>query len=124
MIQLKRQEMNVKTRLDFMFIKPLDTSLLPIAQWQDHAGNTHFSLQSKKKDGMRSFFSGLTNLSLTSSQDAAYRKSIAEYDYRILLKINTRKQVFVIAVDESFEKIHTDWNWVERNLFLKVDPLI
>ncbi|KAL2911819.1 hypothetical protein HK105_208669 [Polyrhizophydium stewartii] len=128
-----------------MFIKPIDAALLPAgaAAWQDHAGNTHFVLQSKKKDAnvMRSLLSGFsTTLSLgaavaagaagsgaaaggpggPSSTDAAYRRSLMDYDFRILLRFLSRKVEFVVAVDDSFEKIHTDWNWVERNLFLKL----
>ncbi|KAI8926099.1 hypothetical protein BC831DRAFT_458036 [Entophlyctis helioformis] len=156
-----------------MFIRPIDVALLPAAGtvWQDHAGNTHFVLQSKKKDGgnvMRSLFSGLsmglglaqqqppqpsvpvpsatsasasggaaaTSTSGTTSAaggiaasvaagtsstvDAAYRRSLLEFDFRILLRFVSRKQVFVVAVDDAFDKIHTDWNWVERNLFLKL----
>ena len=101
---------------DWMFIKPLEISTLPAASWQDKAGNPHFVLQMKKKEsGITSFFSGISAIAVD-----AYKKSIAEYDYRILLHLSTRTQSFVVAVDETFDKIHTDWNWVERNLILKV----
>jgi hypothetical protein len=87
-----------------MFIKPLDISTLPASNWLDKAGNPHFTLQQKKKEsGFGSFFSGMTT---TISVDA-YKKSIAEYDFRIILNLTSRKQSFVVAVDESFEKIHT-----------------
>jgi hypothetical protein len=87
-----------------MFIKPLDISTLPALTWLDKAGNPHFTLQQKRKDtGFGSFFTGMT---ATISTDA-YKKSIAEYDYRIILNLTSRKQSFVVAVDESFEKIHT-----------------
>ncbi|OAJ37166.1 hypothetical protein BDEG_21229 [Batrachochytrium dendrobatidis JEL423] len=127
-----------------MFIKPIEvTSLLVQSKstWQDHAGNTHFVLQSKKKDAniMRSLITGISlgvgaavgvaSSSLptsaagpgtSSSSDTAYKKSLLEYEYRILLRFISRKAEFIIAVDHSFDKIHTDWNWVERNLFIKV----
>ncbi|KAH6573779.1 hypothetical protein BASA61_005347 [Batrachochytrium salamandrivorans] len=129
-----------------MFIKPIEVSTLsihPTSSWQDHAGNTHFVLQSKKKDSsiMRSLITGLsTGISLgvgaavggasalasstgpgtSSSSDAVYRKSLLDYEYRILLRFNSRKADFIVAVDHSFDKIHTDWNWVERNLFIKL----
>jgi hypothetical protein len=97
-----------------MFIKPLDLTSLPLQSWKDKAGNPHFLLQ-QKESGFGSFFSGIANVTIDY-----YKKSIATYDYRILLKLTSRKQTFVVAVDDSFEKIHTDWNWVEQNLFLKV----
>ncbi|KAL5033200.1 hypothetical protein RTP6_001200 [Batrachochytrium dendrobatidis] len=127
-----------------MFIKPIEvTSLLVQSKstWQDHAGNTHFVLQSKKKDAniMRSLITGISlgvgaavgvaSSSLptsaagpgtSSSSDTAYKKSLLEYEYRILLRFISRKAEFIIAVDHSFDKIHTDWNWVERNLFIKL----
>jgi hypothetical protein len=92
-----------------MFIRPLDIAALPTATWQNHAGNTHFSLQSKKKDPLKAFFTGLGQ-SLTISTDPqqdAYIRPIADYDFRILLKIATRNKHFIIAVDDNFDKIHT-----------------
>jgi tRNA U34 2-thiouridine synthase MnmA/TrmU len=112
-----------------MFIRPLDTATLSSATWQNHAGNSHFTLQSKKRDGIHGlteavlkFFKNISqNLTISSDQHHdAYKKSIAEFDFRIILKIATRNKQFVVSVDDSFDKIHTDWNWVERNLFLKV----
>ena len=89
-----------------MFIKPIDVTILPNsgAIWKDHAGNTHFILQSKKKDTvMRSLLSGLTTLSVTTD---AYKRSLAEYDFRILLRLAIKKVDYVVAVDDTFEKIH------------------
>lgn len=89
-----------------MFIRPIDVSTIPGNTWQDRAGNTHFTLQSKKKDNaFGAFLSGFSNIGITG--EAAYRRSIAEYDFRILLNLETRKQRFVVAVDETFDKIHT-----------------
>lgn len=81
-----------------MFIKPTDQSTLPAANWQDKAGNAHFILQSKKPDTFRSFFSNL------STQKDGFKKSVSEYDFRIILQ--TQKAKYVIAVDDTFEKIH------------------
>jgi hypothetical protein len=98
--------------LNEMWIRPIDLATLSSANtFQDKAGNTHFVLQSKVKSSTaRSFFSGLTTtLSMASSgtlTDATYRKSISDFDFRIILNLTSRKQSFVIAVDESFEKIH------------------
>lgn len=92
-----------------MFVKPVELSVLgDSSSWLDKAGNTHFVLQSKKKDGnvMRSFMSGLSGLTVASSSDAQYRKSLMEYDFRILLRFISRKKDYVVAVDESFDKIH------------------
>ena len=83
---------------------------LPTYKYQNKAGNTHFILQSKIKASLgQSFLSGLSSLTVssnTSGTDAAFRKSISEFDFRIILLLESRKQTFVIAVDESFEKIH------------------
>lgn len=88
-----------------MFIRPLDITLVTVASWQNHAGNTHFTLQSKKKDSaVKSFFSGIGQ-SLTLSADL-YRRSIAEYDFRVIMNIRTRSKQFIVAVDDSFDKIH------------------
>lgn len=90
-----------------MFIKPIDVSTLAAANWQDKAGNPHFILQAKRKEGgFGTFLSGLSNMTMNTI-DAQYKKSISEYDFRIILNLSTRKQRFVVAVDESFEKIHT-----------------
>lgn len=71
---------------------------------------------------VRKFFSNIGQTLAISSdpQQEAYRRSISEFDYRIMLKITTRNKQYIIAVDDTFDKIHTDWNWVEKNLFLKV----
>jgi hypothetical protein len=95
-----------------MFIKPLDLTTLPAQTWQNKAGNTHFILQ-KKESSFGSFFSNITNVTMS-----AYKKSISDYEFRIILNLHTRKQSFVVAVDESFEKIHKDWNWVELKVTL------
>ena len=73
-----------------MFIKP---SLASTTAYDDKAGNAHFTLQSKRK----------TLFSIRSNDD-----------YRIVLRVGSN--LFVIAIDDSFEKIHKDWNWVESNL--------
>lgn len=90
-----------------MFIKPIDEATLPAGKYQNKAGNTHFVLQNKIKFSFgQSIISGFTNtLSLTST-DSAFRRSISEFEFRIILVLSSRKQTFVIAVDESFEKIH------------------
>ncbi|KAI8916136.1 rab-GTPase-TBC domain-containing protein [Gorgonomyces haynaldii] len=106
-------------KAQFMFIKPLDIHLLGQHTWQDRAGNTHFTLQSKKKDvGLKNLLSFSIPLQLSPEQQ--YIKSISDYDFRIVLKAVSRNKVFCIAVDESFDKIHTDWNWIEKNLFSKL----
>lgn len=115
-----------------MWIRPIDLATLSSANtFQDKAGNTHFVLQSKVKSSTaRSFFSGLTTtLSMASSgtlTDAAYRKSISDFDFRIILNLTSRKQSFVIAVDESFEKIHhvcilSVCQWLDTNLILGLE---
>ncbi|KAI8900293.1 rab-GTPase-TBC domain-containing protein [Globomyces pollinis-pini] len=75
-------------------------------------------LQSKKPDTVRSFFSGFSSKP-TNNSETAYKKSISEYDFRILLKIESRKQCFVIAVDETFDKIHTLAEIDARNIVSK-----
>ncbi|KAI8589919.1 rab-GTPase-TBC domain-containing protein [Geranomyces variabilis] len=113
-----------------MFIKPLDVHALPVAHpFQDRAGNAHFALQSKlPRNPVQSLFSGLAAFSLavsapSSPADAAFRRSLLDYDHRIVLRCPSRKLDYIVAVDESFEKIHADWNWVEENLFLKLQEL-
>ncbi|KAJ3173298.1 hypothetical protein HDU87_007671 [Geranomyces variabilis] len=114
-----------------MFIKPLDVHALPVAHpFQDRAGNAHFALQSKlPRNPVQSLFSGFAAFSLAASSapsspaDAAFRRSLLDYDHRIVLRCPSRKLDYIVAVDESFEKIHADWNWVEENLFLKLQEL-
>ncbi|KAJ3209806.1 TBC1 domain member 8B [Dinochytrium kinnereticum] len=109
-----------------MFIKPIDAAVFPAATWVDRAGNTHFSLQSRKAGSYIQNFFGVISASVvatsnaTSGASAAFIRSINEYEFRILLKCSAKKLDYVIAADDSFEKIHQDWNWVERNLFLKL----
>ncbi|KAJ3026290.1 hypothetical protein HDV00_012031 [Rhizophlyctis rosea] len=103
-----------------MFIKPIDASSM--STWQDHAGNAHFALQSRRANVVRSLFTGIASLSLSASSDTG-RKAYTDYEFRIILRCPSRKADFVVAVDDTFEKIHTDWNWVERNLFLKLSEI-
>lgn len=57
---------------------------------------------------MRSFFSGFSSgVTLgANGSNAAYIKSLLEYDFRILLRLGSKKSDYVVAVDSSFEKIH------------------
>ncbi|KAJ3185979.1 TBC1 domain member 8B [Gaertneriomyces sp. JEL0708] len=107
-----------------MFIKPLDVTALPLtATWQDRAGNAHFSLQSRKPNVVRSLFGGIASMSLVNTADSLYKKFIMENDYRILLRCPSKKIDYVIAVGDTFETIHTDWNWVESNLLAKLSEI-
>ena len=102
-----------------MFIKPTEQNLLLPAQWTNHAGNTHFSLQSKskKQDSMfGSFWS-------TPKSKSAWITTISNYEYRILMKLDSKKQSFVVAVDDSFPKIRDNWNWIESNMYQKVSDI-
>ncbi|KAI8833549.1 rab-GTPase-TBC domain-containing protein [Chytridium lagenaria] len=108
-----------------MFIKPIEASVFPSATWVDRAGNTHFSLQSRKSGSLIQNFFGAISVSVSTTTSAngatpAFIRSINEYEFRILLKCSGKRGDYVVAVDENFEKIHQDWNWVERNLFLKL----
>ena len=94
-----------------MFIKPIETTAFPPSVWQDHAGNIHFALQSRKS---RSLFSGL---SLVGNPNL---KRLADYEFRIILRLQTKKTEYLIAVDSTFESIHENWNWVEQNFFMKL----
>jgi hypothetical protein len=88
-----------------MFIRPLNTSLVASNTWQDRAGNTHFTLQSKLKDtAMRSLFKNMA-IQITVDAQAEYRKSIAEYDYRITLKIASRNKQFIMY--QAFDKVQS-----------------
>ena len=88
-----------------MFIKPVDVASYSLSgNWQDNSGNLKFSLQSKQ--ARKNLFSSLM-----------VKKSL-DYDFRILLR--TRKNAFVIAIDDTFEKIHDTWNWIEQNVMSKV----
>ena len=100
-----------------MFIKPIDLANLSRNYWTDHAGNTHFTLQSKKKK--ESFLGGVLN-GLAGKPANDLESIISNYEYRIILKLHTRNQQFVVAVDESFSKIRENWNWIEVNLYKKV----
>ncbi|KAJ3103972.1 TBC1 domain member 8B [Phlyctochytrium planicorne] len=106
-----------------MFIRPTDVVAFPAATWVDRAGNTHFALQSRKAGSyVQNIFGALSvSVSTASKANAAFIKAMNEYEFRILLKCSSKKIEYVVAVDETFEKIHQDWNWVERNLFLKAN---
>ncbi|KAJ3330223.1 hypothetical protein HDU76_006176 [Blyttiomyces sp. JEL0837] len=136
-IQLVRpmtaKEMSRVTLKDALFclekehqMAKIDAASLPTATWQDRAGNHHFALQSKKATGFAigNIFSSFTptggGAAGTAAANAAFLRSIGEYEYRILLRCPSKKLDYVVAVDDTFEKIHTDWNWVERNLYLKL----
>lgn len=93
-----------------MFIKPIDASTLPPATWQDRSGNLHFILQSRKS---RSLFANLTILQ-------PHLKKLADFEFRILLKCLGKKMDYVVAVDDTFEKIHATWTWIEQNVIVKV----
>jgi hypothetical protein len=96
-----------------MFIKPLETSALPQATWTDHSGNLYFTLQSRKARGL------FASLSLAQVPQAV--KRISEFEFRILLKTGGGKKTqFVVAVDDSFEKMHGAWTWIEQNVFLRL----
>ena len=116
-----------------------NTSNIYNTSFTDKAGNHYFTLQQSKKNNnvIKSLFSTLYTSATSSTQtmssassnniksnssipSAAFLKSISDYEFRIILKCPSRKSDFVVAVDDTFEKIHSDWNWVERNLFLKV----
>jgi hypothetical protein len=86
-----------------MFIKPVDVESLPAGVWNDNSGNLKFSLQSR---------------SSTKSLFKMMRKE-KEYDYRVIMR-SSGKNAFVIAVDDTFEKIHDTWNWIELNIMPKV----
>ena len=88
-----------------MFIKPIDVASLPSSvTWQDNAGNLKFSLQSKQ--AKKNLFSALMV------------KKTVDYDFRIIMR--TGKNGFVIAMDDTFEKIRDTWNWIELNIMPKV----
>ncbi|KAJ1566927.1 TBC1 domain member 9, partial [Cladochytrium tenue] len=127
-----------------MFVKPTDVALLPAASWQDRSGNAHFALQAKRPaafDVRAALFaiassavsaaagaaaaaasssSPAAAASGTSAAVAALLRSLGEFEFRIILRCPSRKADFVVAVDDTFEKIHADWNWVESNLFNKL----
>jgi hypothetical protein len=86
-----------------MFIKPVDVESFPAGVWNNKSGNFKFSLQ------FRSSTKSLFNI---------MRKE-KEYDYRVIMRSHG-KNAFVIAVDDTFEKIHDTWNWIELNIMPKV----
>lgn len=91
-----------------MFIKPIDLTALPALSWQDKAGNSHFILQSKSKaSASSSIFTTSIASYFTAHKEDDLKKSINEHDFRIILLLPSRRVKFVVAVDESFEKIHT-----------------
>lgn len=96
-----------------MFVKPLETTVFPQATWQDHSGNLYFSLQSRKARGLFA--------SLSLSQVSPAVKKLSEFEFRIVLKCSSAgKKQFVVAVDDTFEKMHIAWTWVEQNVFLRL----
>ena len=86
-----------------MFIKPVDVVSLPPAVWNDNAGNLKFSLQSR----------------LNKKSLFKIMRKEKDYDYRVIMK-SGKNNAFVIAVDDTFEKIHDTWNWIALNIMPKV----
>ncbi|KAJ3357677.1 hypothetical protein HDU83_004832 [Entophlyctis luteolus] len=128
-----------------MFIKPVDAALLPAGDWSSKAGNHHFTLQKRTPTPSANplgFLFG-SQQAQTSSQlpnpnahiGPAKIKAINSYDFRIILRcspneksqqaedpsVKRRVLDYVVAVADSFERIHDDWNWVESNLISKTD---
>jgi hypothetical protein len=81
-----------------MFIKPIQESAFPDTNWTQKAGNPYFSLQVKSKKNLIS--------SLFPNQPKNVAVKYSDYDYRILLILNNKKQNFVISVGASFSNIH------------------
>ncbi|KAJ3241363.1 hypothetical protein HDU81_000927 [Chytriomyces hyalinus] len=80
-----------------VFIKPQVTSG---GDWTDKAGNHHFALQTRK--AAKGWFS----------------TDMDKDGFRIVLRSGGK--LFVVATAASFEGIHSDWNWVEANLYGKL----
>ncbi|KAJ3245686.1 hypothetical protein HDU78_008743 [Chytriomyces hyalinus] len=79
-----------------VFTKPQVTSG---GDWTDKAGNHHFALQTRK--AAKGWFS----------------TEMDKDGFRIVLRSGGK--LFVVATAASFEGIHSDWNWVEANLYGK-----
>ncbi|KAJ3389031.1 TBC1 domain member 9, partial [Lobulomyces angularis] len=104
-----------------VFVKPIDAELLStgMINWLDKAGNQYFSLQ-QKKQGNAFFGNLLQNLSLQATIYGPNKKPINDFEFRIILKTQNGKKLFIVAVDQSFETIHKDWNYIENKLYIKL----
>ncbi|KAJ3065007.1 hypothetical protein HDU98_011596 [Podochytrium sp. JEL0797] len=121
-----------------MFIKPIDAASLLPAEWKDKAGNHHFALQQKSAPKSSSsnplgfLFGGVAGTSNPAAAAASpttdkHIKTISAYEFRIVLRCASTSREkgkppteYCVAVDDSFARIHNDWNWVESNLFAKL----
>jgi hypothetical protein len=87
-----------------MFIKPIEESSFPTSIWEDKAGNQYFVLQLKvSKPNIISIFTALVT---NTGNNINFNQKYSDYEYRILLKLPTRAQRFVVAVGQNFESIH------------------
>jgi len=106
-----------------MFIKPVNVELVnDNSKWIQKAANLYFTLESKDKPpkGL------LSNIFSSIRQDKnEEKKTIYYYDFRIVLNFHTEgKEKYIVAVDETFEKIHDDWNKIEQSFLYKVSQLL
>ncbi|TPX47445.1 hypothetical protein SeMB42_g03311 [Synchytrium endobioticum] len=110
------------------FIRPTSVAELNSAaiSWEPKAGNLFFALEQRKGNIGSKFLSTFAALgaSLAASADTLQKLKWAEAEYRIVLKCKGRKYGDqVVAVGDTFDRIHESWNWIEQNLYLKLAEL-
>lgn len=107
-----------------MFIKPIQVSkqFNIDHQWLKHSGNQFFLLQEYVStpslvDGFSTVYRAVSDIRyMAKSLVPSHRKrSIMDYKYRILLKID-QAIPYVVSVSENWKEIHSDWQWIEQNL--------
>jgi len=103
-----------------MFIKPVNIELLnDNSKWIQRAANLYLTLESKDKPPKGVISNIFSSIRQDKNED---KKTIYYYDFRIVLNFHSESQEkYVVAVDDSFEKIHNDWNKIEQSFLYKVN---
>jgi len=103
-----------------MFIKPVNIELLnDNSKWIQRAANLYLTLESKDKPPKGVISNIFSSIRQDKNED---KKTIYYYDFRIVLNFHSESQEkYVVAVDDSFEKIHNDWNKIEQSFLYKIN---
>jgi len=105
-----------------MFIKPVNIELLnDNSKWIPKAANLYLTLESRDKPTKNVISNIFSSIRQDKNEE---KKTIYYYDFRIILNFHSEgKEKYIVAVDETFEKIHDDWNKIEQSFLYKVNDI-
>lgn len=96
-----------------MFIEPESEINIRRSTWKNHSVNECLILQSREPPKQKSFLQSLgvrLHSDLELSKDRCATLSTENCKYRILTKALETHGSYIIAIDNSFRSIITDWN--------------